>query len=91
MSQVEESEATYAEVSSPPMAKESFDMEENKCYGSLKVALQKNAAASDGNKTVVIALVVTIVLVVMLILAVAACCIAFALQISKLKSETVSS
>ena len=88
MSQVEESEATYAEVSSPPMAKESFDIEENKCYGSLKVAPQKNAAASDGNKT---ALVVTIVLVVMLILAVTACCIAFALEISELKSETASS
>ena len=36
--------------------------------GGLEVAPQKNAAASDGNKTVVIALVVTIVLVVMLIL-----------------------
>ena len=85
-SDIQESEATYAEVSSPSMAKESFDIDENKCYGSLKVAPQKNAAASDGNRNVVIALVVIIVLVVMLILAVAACCIAFALEISKLKS-----
>ena len=90
MSQVQEiSEATY-EVISPPMARESFAMEENKFYGSLKVAPQKNAVASDGNKNIVIALVVTIVLVVMLILAVAACCIAFAIEISKLKSETAS-
>ena len=42
MSQVQESEATYAEVSSPPMTKESFDIEENRCYGSLKVTPQKN-------------------------------------------------
>ena len=47
--------------------------------------------ASDGSKNVLIALVVMIVLVVVLILAVAACCMAFALGISKLKSETASS
>ena len=55
MSLVQESEAAYVEVSLPPMAKENFDIEENKCYGSLKVAPLKNAAASDGNKSVVIA------------------------------------
>ena len=87
MSQAQESEAIYAEVSSPPIA-ESFDMDENKCYGGLKVAPQKIAAVSDGNKNIVIAPVVTIVLIVMLVLA---CCIAFALEIFKLKSETASS
>ena len=52
--QVQESAATYAEVSSPSMARGSFDIEENKCYGCLKVAPQKNASSyiSDGNKTV---------------------------------------
>ena len=87
MSQFQESEAAYVEVSLPPMAKESFAMDENKCYDSLKVAPQKNAAASASNKIVMI---VTTVLVLVLILAVAACCIAFTLEISKLKSKTVS-
>ncbi len=75
MSQVEASNATYAEVSSPPMAKERFAMEENECYGGLKVPPQKNKAASDGNKNVFI-----VVTIVMLILALAACCIAFAVE-----------
>ena len=80
MSQVEKSEATYAEVHS--VVKETFHMEKNKCYADVKVTPQKASPASGGNKTTIIALVVTIVLVVMLILAVAACCIAFAITIA---------
>ncbi len=72
MSQVEESVATYAEVSSPPMAKERFTMEENECYSGLKVASLKNTAASSGNKSIIIALVVKIVLVA---IATDSCCI----------------
>ena len=84
MSQVQGSEATYAEVSEPPVVREKFDLKENECYGTLKVALQKKEA----NKG--IALVVTIMLVVVLTFVVAATSIAFALEISNLKSEIVS-
>ena len=85
MSQVEESEATYAEVSSLPMAKEKFEMEENQCYGSLKVAPKKNTMNSYG-KGRTTAITVIFVLVVLLIVALASCCLAFAFEISMLKS-----
>ncbi len=90
MSQIQESEATYAEISPINISKERYAMEENECYGGLKVAPQRNAGNSEGNKCVTTALVVLMMLVVLLTLAVAACCITFAMEIAKLKSETVS-
>ena len=87
---------TVREVSeTTPSAR--FHMDENKSYVTVDKAesitsgslSQRTAPASDGSKNVLIALVMMIVLVVVLILAVAACCMAFALEISKLKSEIV--
>ncbi len=54
MSQAQKSEAY---LSSPPMANERFVMEENKCYGSLKVAPQQLVMAI---KIIVIATIVLI-------------------------------
>ena len=68
MSEVQESEATYVEVSAPTMVKETFEMEENRCYGSSGVAPQKKAVDSGSNKNVTVALIATIVLLVILIL-----------------------
>ena len=89
MSQVEESEAAYAEVSSAPMAKEKFDMEENKCYGGVKAASRKNAPAGVGSRSIVVALTVVMALVTMLIIAVAASCIVLVREMAELKTATV--
>ena len=88
MSETQESLATYTEVIPRSTAAETFDMEENKSYGGLKIALRK-PAASGSNKNTTICLVVTIVLAIVFILAGAAACIVFALQITNLKSENV--
>ena len=94
MSQILETGDIYAEIGSPPMIKERFHVE-NECYGSSKIAPPKKcynslqvAPQKKQDKNGTIALIVTIVVVVMLIIAVAACCIAFALEISELKSKT---
>ena len=93
MSQDGESDVAYDDIIPPPKdkAKEKFDMGENKCYGGLKVAPQEKATASHGNKNVITALLVLAVLVGMLIAAMTACCIAFALEITLLKSANISS
>ena len=78
MSQVQEKEASYAEVTSPPMAKEKFDMEINGCYDDIIIAPKKKAVASNGNKNVIIAQVVIMVLVGVTSIAVSCIgCIAF--------------
>ena len=76
-----QSEEIYAEVSSrsPPMAEERFDVDDNKCYGTLKVVQlkQKNIEAVNGEKV----MKVTMVLIVILILAaIVTCCIALTLD-----------
>ena len=69
------------------MVKETFDMEENQCYGSAGVAPQKKEVIDSGsNRNVTVALTAQC----WLLLYIAACCIAFALEISILKSETAS-
>ena len=83
-----EAEATYAEINSPPMAQEKFDMEENKCYiESTKVAPRKNATVK---RTSFAWIVVIILLLVLLTLGLAGCCVAFVLEISNLKSEATN-
>ena len=87
MNQIEESEAayagvseaTYAEVGESQIAREEFDVNENECYGKLKVVPEKNTADRYSNR-IGIALVV-IVLSIMLLLTIVGC-IVFALEIS---------
>ena len=74
-------ENAYEEVNMPPVAKEEIDVKENKCYGTSNALGQKKT----NKKTVIMVLVVLLVFA-----AVAACCIAFTLEILKLKSNTFS-
>ncbi len=81
--------AYYADIASSPAIRERFDMEENECYTISKpVATEKIPVGNS--KGVVGTFTVVIVLLIMLTLGLAACCIAFAFEISRLKTGTVS-
>ena len=89
MSELQESEAVYSEVAARPETKgEKLELQDNTCYGSVNVKVPSGKTAETKSGKVVTLLVVLIVLVVLLVLAVAVGTIAFALEISKLKSET---
>ena len=92
-SEVSQVEPTY-EIVRPQTAKEKFDMEDNNCYSSFKVAPkvvpQRTEAVYMTKKKYFTGLAVAVVLVAILILAVAACCIVFALEMTQPKLEAVS-
>ena len=81
--------AVYEEVKAESsQSRKSFDIHENKCYGNVTTTATNECKENNHSYSKVV--IMAFVIVFALLLGTAGACVAFALQITTLKSETAS-
>ena len=82
--------AVYEEVKvESSRSRESFDIHENKCYGNV-TTIETNKCEENNHSYSKVVIMAFVIVFALLLLGTAGACVAFALQITTLKSETAS-